>query len=381
MAFVLPPYPYDRLEPAKQAASQVEGGLVDLSVGTPCDAPPAAVIEALGRSGTERGYPTSLGSPALRRAAATWVQRRLGARVDPDHEVAACIGTKEFVATTPQYLRLLHDTRDTVLYPAVAYPTYEMGAVLAGCRGVAVPVDDRSCIRLDAIDPADAARALCLWVNTPGNPAGNLDDLGEAARWGRQHGVTVLSDECYSEFTWDGPPRTVLSSGVEGVLAVHSLSKRSNMAGVRVGFYAGDATLVHHLSEVRKHAGFMVPGPVQAAGAVAYADDAHVDAQRALYRGRLERFLPVLAAAGFGVSMPQGSFYLWAAVPGGDAWAAAGWLAREAGVLVSPGDFYGDASPGHIRVAMVQPDDRLQLAAQRLSAAGVYDGRPAMAAT
>lgn len=374
MAFVLPPYPYDRLEPAKQAAALIRGGAVDLSVGTPCDEPPAAVLHELGHSNAERGYPTSLGSPVFRRAAAGWLQRRLGVEVDAERQLAACIGTKEFVATTPQYLRLLHDSRDTVLYPAVAYPTYEMGATLAGCRAVAVPVDERWCMRLDAIDPADAARALCLWVNTPGNPAGNLDDLEAAARWGRDHNVTVLSDECYSEFTWTGPPRTVLESGMDGVLAVHSLSKRSNLAGLRVGFYAGDPVLVHHLSEVRKHAGFMVPGPVQAAAVVAYNDDTHVDAQRAVYVQRLQRFVPVLAAAGFEVSMPEGAFYLWARVPGGDAWAAADWLAREAGILVSPGDFYGDVSSDHIRVAMVQPDDRLALAAQRLSAIGAYDG-------
>jgi succinyldiaminopimelate transaminase len=378
MAFVLPPYPYDRLEPAKRAASLVPGGLVDLSVGTPCDPPPPAVIHAMATSDTERGYPTSLGSPALRAAAAGWIARRLGATVDPAKEVAACIGTKEFVATTPQYLRLLRADKDTVLYPAVSYPTYEMGALLAGCRAVAVPVDEQWRLRLDAIDPADAARALCLWVNAPGNPAGNLDDLAAAAAWGRQHGVPVLSDECYVEFTWDGPRRTILTEGTDGVLAVHSLSKRSNLAGARVGFYAGDPTLVHFLAEVRKHAGFMVPGPIQAAGAVAYADDEHVDVQYSRYRSRLERFLPVLAGAGFDVAMPGGAFYLWAAVPGGDGWAAADWLAAEAGILVSPGDFYGTASSGYVRVAMVQPDAQLDLAAERLAAAGTY--RPSTAA-
>ena len=375
MAFVLPPYPYDRLEPAKQAAAQVDGGLIDLSVGTPCDAPPADVIAMLGASGTERGYPTSLGSLRMRTAATRWMKRRLGVEVDPGNEVAACIGTKEFVATTPQYLRLLREGYDTVLFPAVAYPTYEMGATLAGCRAVAVPVDEQWRMRLDAVNSADAARALCLWVNTPGNPAGNLDDLAAAAQWGRERGIPVLSDECYSEFTWDGAARTILSAGAEGVVAVHSLSKRSNLAGVRAGFYAGDSRLVHHLSEVRKHAGFMVPGPVQEAAAVAYDDDVHVDIQRDVYLRRLERFLPALRAAGFEVSMPGGAFYLWAAVPGDDGWAAADWLARRAGILVSPGDFYGSSSSGFIRVAMVQPDERLELAASRLERAGSYDGR------
>ncbi len=378
MTFVVPPYPYDRLEPAKRAATAVPGGLVDLSVGTPCDAPPAAVIEVLGSSGTERGYPTSLGSPALRDAAAGWLQRRFGVTVSASSEVAACIGTKEFVATTPAYLHLLRDDRDTVLYPAVSYPTYEMGALLAGLRAVPVAMTPWGEMDLGSISSADTARALCMWVNSPGNPAGNLDDVAAVAAWGRSHDVWVLSDECYCEFTWVGRPQTVLQSGNAGVLAVHSLSKRSNLAGIRVGFYAGDPSLVHHLSEVRKHAGFMVPGPIQAAAAVAYSDDAHVDEQRQRYERRLKVMLPALQAAGFDVSMPDGSFYLWARVPDGpegqpgDGWAAADWLAKTAGILVSPGDFYGTVSANRIRVAVVQPEDRVLLAAQRLAAAGVY---------
>jgi succinyldiaminopimelate transaminase len=377
MGFVVPPYPYDRLEPAKRAAAAVPGGLVDLSVGTPCDPPPAAVIAALASSGTERGYPTSLGSVAFRDAASAWLQRRLGATVDPAKQLGACIGTKEFVATTPGYLKLLREDRDTVLYPAVSYPTYEMGAILAGLRAIPVPLQNGQ-MCLDRIDPSDAARALCLWVNSPGNPAGNLDDLGAAAAWGRAHDVWVISDECYVEFTWQGPPASILQHGADGVLAVHSLSKRSNLAGVRAGFYAGDPVLVHHLSEVRKHAGFMVPGPVQAAAAVAYADDEHVEVQRGIYRRRMDRFTPALASAGFAVEEPGGAFYLWCKVPtaaGGaqanDAgWAAADWLARSAGVLVSPGDFYGSVSSDWVRVALVQPDDRIELAAERLAAAG-----------
>ncbi|MGH9232822.1 MAG: aminotransferase class I/II-fold pyridoxal phosphate-dependent enzyme, partial [Acidimicrobiales bacterium] len=356
--FEPPPYPYDRLDDLREAADRLPGGAVDLSIGTPYDPPSEAVVRALATSGAERGYPPSVGTEALRGAAAGWLQRRFGAEVDPAH-VAACVGTKELVAGLPHWLRLLTPDRDTVLYPAVSYPSYAMGATLAGCR--AVPYG-----RLADVAEADAARALCLWVNCPANPTGELVDLPAAAAWGRAQGVPVLSDECYIEFTWQGPPRTIVSEGLEGVVAVHSLSKRSNLAGVRAGFYTGDPDLVRYLSEVRKHAGFMVPGPVQAAAVAAFADDAHVDQQREVYRRRLSLLAGMLAALDVVCPQPAGAFYLWAPAPGGDAWGLAKRLAAEAGAVTSPGEFYGPAGSGHVRIAAVQPDDRLELAAQRL---------------
>lgn len=357
--FVPPPYPYDRLDDLKPLADALPGGLVDLSIGTPCDPPPPLVVEALARSGAERGYPPSIGTAAYREAAAGWMARRLGVTVEPS-AVAACVGTKELVAGIPQWLRLRRPDLDTVLYPAISYPTYAMGATLAGCRPV--PYTDLAEISAD-----DARRALCLWVNVPGNPTGALADLGAAAAWGRARGVPVLSDECYVEFTWDGPPRTILQHGSDGVLAVHSLSKRSNLAGARAGFYAGDAELVHYLAEVRKHAGFMVPGPVQAAAVAAWSDDQHVSDQRRRYQQRLAAMRAALAAIGVDAPLPQGAFYLWAPAPEGDAWALTRRLAEQGGALVSPGEFYGPAGAGHVRVAVVQPDERIALVAERLT--------------
>ena len=190
--------------------------------------------------------------------------------------------------------------------------------------------------------------------------------MAAAARWGRDRDVVVASDECYAEFTWDGPPRTVLASGSDGVLAVHSLSKRSNMAGVRAGFYAGDAELVGYLREVRKHAGLMAPGPVQAAAVAAWADQTHVDAQREAYRHRLGLLAAIAEAAGAPAEPPAGGFYLWVPAPGGDAWGLARRLAERAGLVASPGEFYGQAAAGHLRLAAVQPDHRLELALNRL---------------
>jgi succinyldiaminopimelate transaminase len=357
--FVPPPYPYERLGEVIAIAEQHEGGAVDLSIGTPCDPAPPEVIAALSTVDGARTYPPSIGTKAFREAAARWIDRRFGVTVDPATELAACVGTKEFVASVPQYLRLRDPSRDTVLYPAISYPTYEMGAILAGCR----PVPYRT---LDDIDESDAERALCIWTNSPANPTGELLDLAAVARWGREHDVPVFSDECYAEFVWSGERATVLRDGLTGMIAVHSLSKRDNFAGARIGFYAGDADLVHYLREVRKHAGLMPPGPVQAAAVLALDDDAHVEAQRARYLGRLQLLQQVLKAAGYDAPLPGGAFYLWAPAPGGDAWAAARDIAAKAGIVVSPGEFYGAESSGFFRVAAVAPDDRIELAARRV---------------
>lgn len=365
--FVPPAYPYDRLETLRAEADQFDGGAIDCSIGTPFDPPPAEVTAALGASGTERSYPPSIGTVAFREAAAAWYERRLGVTLDPATDLAACIGTKEFVVSAPHYLRLRSPERDTVLYPAVSYPSYAMGATLAGCRAVAVPVDAQWRIDLSAIDPVDAGRAVCLWINTPGNPAGGLDDLAAAAAWGRANNVPVLSDECYVEFTWNGEARTILREGLEGVVAVHSLSKRSNLAGARAGFYAGDPILVDYLREVRKHAGCMVPGPVQAAAIAAWGDQAHVDVQRERYHERLLMGIELFDALGVEATMPDGGFYLWVEAPDRDAWALTRRLASEAGVIVSPGEFYGEASSGHVRLAVVQPTERMQQALDRLA--------------
>lgn len=363
-SFVPPPYPYDRLDDLLATAGALPGGAVDLSIGTPIDAPPAAAVQALSSSRSERGYPPSPGSAALRRASRDWIGRRFDVTLSDD-EVAACVGTKEFVGTLPQWLKLRRPDRDTVLYPEVAYPTYEMGAILAGCRPVPVPLSAEGHLVLEDIDAGDAARALALWVNSPGNPTGACDDLGAVAAWGRAHDVPVFSDECYVEFAWDGPPRSILQHGSDGVVAVHSLSKRSNLAGLRVGFYAGDADLVEYLQQVRKHVGMMVPGPVQAAAVVALDDDAHVVEQRDRYARRLRRSAEILGRwLGVEVPLPAGAFYLWFDV--GDGWTFAERLAKEGGAIVSPGEFYGGVSDRFVRVAVVQPDERIELVAERL---------------
>jgi aspartate/methionine/tyrosine aminotransferase len=356
--------------------------MIDLSIGTPCDPPPAAVMEALGNSLTANPYPSSIGSAALRAAAAGWMARRYAVEMDASH-IAACVGTKEFVAGTARYLRLREPARDVVLGPSLAYPTYEMSAQLAGAAYFAVARNEDGTMDLSSVPDDVSERALMLWLNSPANPDGVVSDLEAAVDWGRKKRVPVFSDECYTEFTWEPfSASTVLSSGSEGVVAVHSLSKRSNMAGMRVGFYAGDPELVSFLSSVRQHAGLMVPGPVQEAAVVALEDDEHVIAQRRTYRRRLEALSHTLQSAGLDAVPPAGGFYLWVRAPrwavdaadeapAGDGGRSAAWvlaeaMARAAGVLFSPGDFYGRAGAQFVRVAVVQPDDRLALISQRL---------------
>ena len=366
LSFTPPPYPYERLDDLRAAASLHEGGSIDCSIGTPVDAPPDFVVAAFALATGARGYPPSAGTPRLREACAGWLHRRFNVEV-PASQLAACVGTKEFVASLAQFLHLRRDDRDTVLYPAISYPTYAMGATLAGLRAVAVPLRNGT-LDLESIDPSDAARALVLWSNSPSNPTGHLDDLGVAAQWGRQHDVLVASDECYADYTWSDRPRTILEHGRDNVLALHSISKRSNLAGVRAGFYAGDPDVVAYLRLVRQHAGLMVAAPVQAAVSRAYDDDDHVEVQRDVYYRRLNVLGNALRDAGVSCPAPEGSFYLWCSRAGMDGWQLAAWLAEVSGLVVSPGELYGPAGSDFVRIALVQPDAAIELAASRVRA-------------
>jgi succinyldiaminopimelate transaminase len=375
--FVPPPYPHDQLAELKDVASAAPGGLVDCSVGTPVDPIPDVAMRALVDAVADAtGYPATIGSIRYREAAASWIERRFGCTVTAD-EVVACIGTKELVASLPRALSLRDPSRDVVLYPAASYPTYAMGATLAGLRAVPVPVDEEWRIDLARVAADDAERALLLWLNDPSNPTGvtaTPAEIAASVEWARARGVIVASDECYAEFTYDdagapAEPVTALAAGLEGVLAVHSLSKRSNMAGLRAGFVAGDGELVTYLGEIRKHGGLMTPAPVQAAAAAALGDDEHVLEQQARYARRRAVALPALEARDLVHDGGPSTFYLWLRTVSGpsDGWAITADLAKT-GLLVAPGDFYGDAGAGHVRLALTVSDAQLALACERLTA-------------
>jgi len=374
--FVLPPYPQDRLTALRRLADALPGGVVDVSVGNPVDPMTPEVLTAFTAAASEAtSYPPSVGTPALRADASSYLGRRFAVTIDPE-QVIATVGLKEFVVSLPHFLHLRNPQRDTVLYPAISYPSYAMGAQLAGLRAVPVPVDGAWNLDLDRVSNEDAERALLLWINEPANPTATVADAAHfdtLASWARARGIVCVSDECYAEFGASShgariAPASVLTAGTAGVLAAHSLSKRSNMAGLRVGFVAGDEELVHYLGEIRKHAGLMVPTPAQAAAVAALDNDAELDAQWERFAHRRRRALEALAEHGIVHDGGPMTFYLWLRTVDelDDGWELAARFA-EAGTLVAPGDLFGAAGADHVRFALSVADDRLDLAIERLA--------------
>jgi len=359
----LPDFPWDRLVPIRAAAAAVSGGVCDLSVGTPVDPVPTLIQDALAGAADSPGYPTTHGTPALRNSIAQWLVRSLGAEGADPEAILPTVGTKELIAGLPSFLGVAPGEK--VVIPETAYPTYEVGALLAR----AIPV------RADSLTQLGPSTPAMLWLNSPSNPTGKVlgvDHLRKVVEWARDRGVLVVSDECYIELGWtDEEPVSILHPSVcgashEGLLAVHSLSKRSNLAGYRFGFVTGDAGVIAGLLEVRKHSGFMVPTPVQAAAAVAYEDDSHVREQKELYRARRDELSAALLGAGFRIDESAAGLYLWA-TRGEPCMDSVEWLAAR-GILVAPGDFYGPSGAQHVRVALTATDERIHTAASRLLA-------------
>ncbi|MGW7077453.1 bifunctional succinyldiaminopimelate transaminase/glutamate-prephenate aminotransferase [Streptomyces sp. NPDC054866] len=357
----LPTFPWDKLEPYKATAAAHPGGIVDLSVGTPVDPVPELIQKALIAAADSPGYPTVWGTPELRDAITGWCERRLGARDVTHRNVLPIVGSKELVAWLPTQLGL--GPGDVVAYPRLAYPTYEVGARLA--RAEYVAYDDPT-----DLDPTNLK---LLWLNSPSNPTGRVlskDELTRTVAWAREHGVLLVSDECYLELGWEAEPVSVLHPDVcggsyEGIVAVHSLSKRSNLAGYRAAFVAGDESVLGDLLQIRKHGGMMTSAPTQAAVVAALGDDQHVHEQRERYAARRTALRDALLKHGFRIEHSEASLYLWA-TRDESCWTTVGHLA-QLGILVAPGDFYGPAGDRFVRVALTASDERVAAAVERLA--------------
>lgn len=360
----LPEYPWDAMAPFVAKAQAHPGGAIDLSIGSPVDPTPAVIRDALAKATDSHAYPTTMGTSALREAIVAWFARRRAVTGLNVENVLPTIGSKEFVAWLPFMLRL--GPEDVVVHPTAAYPTYDIGARMAEATPFA------------SDDPAEwPENTKLVWVNSPGNPDGRVLDIAQLkARVdrARELGAYIVGDECYAEMGWSGrwenePIPSLLDPQVTGgdltgILTAYSLSKQSNLAGYRAAFIAGDAKLIAQLTNIRKHAGMMQPGPVQAAMVAALADDAHVAAQKELYRARRDLLIPALNSAGYRVDHSEAGLYLWV-TEGLDAWASVDKLAGL-GILVGPGVFYGDFYPEHVRLSLTETDERIAEAARRL---------------
>lgn len=369
----LPDYPWEAMAPYLAKASGHPDGVVNLSIGTPVDPTPALIQDALKAAADAPGYPTVHGTPALREAIAGWFERRRNVSGLAPRNIMPTVGSKELVAWLPLLLGL--KPGDVVVRPKVAYPTYDIGATLAGVTSVATD-------NLDELDDATRARVRLIWVNSPGNPTGSVrgvESLKSLVDQARELGAVVASDECYAELGWGSwdvqrggeavpsilDPR-IAGGSHQGLLAVYSLSKQSNLAGYRAAFVAGDPDLLPNLVNSRKHAGMIVPYPVQEAMRVALGDDAHVEAQKDLYRGRRERLVPALRNFGLEIKDSDAGLYLWSTA-GEGTWDTVARLA-ERGIVVGPGVFYGEAGNGFVRVALTGSDERIDAAVARLAA-------------
>lgn len=356
----LPDFPWDQLTPYAEQARAHPDGIVDLSIGTPVDPTPEIVQQALRDASDAPGYPVTIGLPETRQACIDWLARSHGVTGLGLDAVLPVIGSKELIASMPLHLGI--GQGDLVVYPTLAYPTYEVGARLAGADVMAT----------DSLISVGPRNPKLLWLNSPSNPTGRVlppDHLRKVVDWCRERGVLLVSDECYIECTWEGASYSVLHPDIcrgshDGILAVHSLSKRSNLAGYRCAFVAGDPAVVGELIAVRKNLGLMMPGPQQRAMIAALDDHAHAEEQHARYAARRATLRTALESAGFRIDHSEASLYLWA-TRDEPCWDTVASLA-ERGVLVAPGAFYGRAGERHVRVAFTATDERVDAAAERL---------------
>lgn len=368
-------FPFRRLAAAlADVAPDPAMEAIDLSIGEPRHAPPALLAETVAaHSDSWNRYPPPQGTPAFREAAADWLARRFelpAASLDPGRHILPVAGTKEAIFLIATAATPPEETAPAVLMPSPLYAVYLGAATLARAEPVLLPATRESGFMpdLDSLSPELLERTTAFYLCSPGNPQGaiaDLDYLARAVELARRHEFLLITDECYSEIYDDAAPPSglkaahALNGGFDHVVALHSLSKRSNAAGLRSGFVAGDAAFLACFLRMRAYGAAVQPLPLMAAATALWRDEAHVEANRARYRAKFDLAERRLGNR-FGFYRPPGGFFLWLDVE--DGVEAARRLWREAALKVLPGLYLtpgevGPDNPGHPYVRLALVDD------------------------
>jgi succinyldiaminopimelate transaminase len=354
----LPDFPWDALAPYGDRARTYKSGIIDLSQGTPVDATPDFIQEELKANSNSPSYPVTAGTVELRFAITKYAKEVIGA--SGEFDVLPTIGSKEMVALLPFLLGAKR-----ILIPKIAYPTYRVGGIIAGAEILEVDIDP-------ATWPTEigSGKVDLVWINSPSNPTGRVhteSELDAILSWSRALQIPIASDECYLPFPDTNSALSILKIAAgdnRGLLALHSLSKRSNLAGYRAAFVLGDQLLIKKLLEIRKHLGLMMPLPIQRAMEVALQDEQHVQEQAARYRQRRTILSSALQEIGFNTEHSNAGLYIWC-TRGEEDWQTVSWFA-ERGILVTPGNFYGSAGSKFVRIALTATDEKIKEAAERI---------------
>lgn len=375
----LPPYLFAEIDRQKRAARDAGRDIIDFGVGDPDLPTPEYIVARLraaaGRPENQR-YPQGTGSRSFRRAMATFLQRRYGVTVDPEQQVLALIGSKEGIGHLP--LALL-DPGDVALIPCPAYPVYRSGTIFAGAEPFTLELrEDRGFLPDLKGIPADVLqRARLLFINYPNNPTGATAPLSfyeEAVAFARQHDLIVAQDAAYNDMYFgDHAPHSILEipGAAEVAVEFHSASKSFNMTGWRIGFAAGRADVLAALAAIKANLDSGAFTAVQEAAEEAYTqyDHAEIVQLREVYRARVATLCGPLREMGFGVRIPQATFYVWARVPAGlDSMTVCRRLLAEADVVCVPGVGFGAAGEGYVRFALSVSAERIAEAVRRMGA-------------
>ena len=370
----MPPYPMSELAATARRLREQGHAVFDFGIGDPLDPTPDFIRRALVEAVPDVSqYPTAVGQPQLRRAAAGWLRRRLGVAVDPDTEVLPTSGSKEAIFHLPLLVIDPASRRRGVLFGEPGYPVYERGGALAGAEPMALPLTSDTGFLLDpaALPKSDAERVALVWVNYPHNPTGAVADLEDHRRllaWCREREVVLCSDECYIDtYYGDGAPPSLLQVAGDdrsGVLGFFSCSKRSGMTGYRSGFVAGDARLITAYAKLRASIGTASQDFVQHAAIAAWSDDRHAAHRRKLFTAKREVFDRLFEEIGVEVAGSRATFYLWLRTPAGMTGDKYCLRLLDAGIIATPGASFGPAGEGYVRLALAPPLDHCELAAR-----------------